>query len=258
MTILVFRAPNHAPQEFPISDHDIRIGTAPGDTENSIVLPNHLDIAPLHAVISRSEHYGTSVLINLAEEPAITRVNRQPVVKLRTLRHRDRIQLGQAELEFWEMTAQRLEADARQIGQTCPVCFNEFAPGESMIVCPRCESPYHKNCWFISEVCGAYGCEYPIQKSIQRALATRIRFEKLESTAELVKQSQKCSAGNPIDRVPFQAGEIVAHCPECHTPFHSVCFFGLQNCSSCNFDVAHLMQSVFDPKSTLHIVFIFR
>ncbi|MEH1798999.1 MAG: RING finger protein [Nostoc sp.] len=254
MTLLVFRDPNDTSVEKEF-DGDIRLGTA---ADNDFRLPEGLGIAPFHAVISRSEHYGVSVLVDLAGDKSKTRVNGYSVVEISTLRHRDRIELGQAKLEFWEMTVHRLKSNSHLIGKACHVCKENFAPDEKLIICPRCQAPHHKDCWFQIETCSRYGCGYRVLESMQRSLATYVRFEKLDEESDLVKQQRLCMAENPRDGAPFKSEDSIAKCPTCDTPFHTPCFFGLQNCPNCNHDVASLMRSLFDPKQPYQIVVIIR
>ncbi|MFN6478269.1 RING finger protein [Nostoc sp. DedQUE07] len=252
MTLLVFRDPNSTSLEKEFDD-DIRLGTA---ADNDFKLPEGLGIAAYHAVISRSKLYGVSVLVDLAGDKTKTKVNGYSVVKISTLRHRDRIELGQAKLEFWEMTVNRLKSNSHLIGKTCQVCYENFAPDEKLIICPRCQAPHHQDCWFQIPICSRYGCGYPVRESMQRSLATYVRFEELDEDSDLVKQQRLCMAENPRDEAPFKAGNSIAKCPNCQTPFHTPCFFGLQNCPNCNYDVASLMQSVFNPKQLYPILII--
>jgi|GEM_PF-3281382 len=255
MTLLVFRNPTTGTAQAKEFEGNIRIGTA---AENELKLPEGLGVAPYHAVISRSELYGVSVLLDVADEAASTRVNGYPVVQLSSLRHRDRLEFGQAQVEFWEMTVQRLQPNSHLVGKRCLVCYENFAPDEDILICPRCQAPHHKDCWFQISTCSRYGCGYPVQKSLQRSLATYMRFEELDEKSDAVKQKQLCLAGNPRDRSPFKAGDEIARCPNCDTPFHIPCFFGLQHCSNCGYDVASLMRSVFAPQKQAQIIVLAR
>lgn len=42
----------------------------------------------------------------------------------------------------------------------CPFCATHVAPkGEDVVQCPRCRTPYHRDCYAENRGCGVYGCE---------------------------------------------------------------------------------------------------
>jgi predicted amidophosphoribosyltransferase len=51
------------------------------------------------------------------------------------------------------------EAGERESGRLCAVCQTAIALGEAVGRCPRCEAPYHRECWSENGGCAAYGCE---------------------------------------------------------------------------------------------------
>ncbi len=40
----------------------------------------------------------------------------------------------------------------------CPVCQTKVLAGEELIRCPRCNAPYHSDCWQYNGGCGVYAC----------------------------------------------------------------------------------------------------
>lgn len=51
------------------------------------------------------------------------------------------------------------QAAEREAGRLCPVCQTSIAPGEAIGLCPRCEAPFHVECWGENGGCAVYGCE---------------------------------------------------------------------------------------------------
>ncbi|MFP3903148.1 MAG: RING finger protein [Armatimonadota bacterium] len=50
------------------------------------------------------------------------------------------------------------EADEKHVGEVCPYCLSPIRPGDPIIVCPNCEIPHHRDCWFDNDGCTTYGC----------------------------------------------------------------------------------------------------
>ncbi len=229
-------------------EHEIHIGT---DAGNELRLSPDLSVAPRHAIVSRSEHYKVPVLIDLAGESAQTRVSGRRVVLLKALRNRDRIELGDAVLEFWEIIMREVTDDSALTGKICDICKSGFSAGQRVIVCPRCKTPYHRSCWLcIAHIntCPYYGCGYPVGQALQRALAGCARFEKLEEENALVQEKKSCAAGGERDeKSPFKQGDSIAYCLDCGTPFHLECWLQLRACPVCQQDIAGLIDMVLVP-----------
>jgi hypothetical protein len=39
----------------------------------------------------------------------------------------------------------------------CPICSTKIAP-EALVVCRRCETPHHQDCWEFNGRCSTYAC----------------------------------------------------------------------------------------------------
>ena len=51
-----------------------------------------------------------------------------------------------------------LSADHELVGRQCVVCQKAFQPNDEVVVCPRCKTPHHGDCWREVGGCGSYGC----------------------------------------------------------------------------------------------------
>lgn len=245
MAVLIYRASDGSVLERDFGA-ELRIGTA---GENEFRLPASIGVAQRHAIIARSAFFQAPVLVDLAGDAALTRVNGRRVVQIKTLRHKDVIELGQAHLEFWEVTIRQARPGSPVIGQRCLVCYDTIRAGDEVITCPRCRSPYHKNCWFYLSTCAYYGCLYPVQETLRRVLSPWMRFEKLEEESPLVRDKKTCRAGNDRDQGAFKPQEYVAYCPGCQTPFHAECWLMLDRCPVCQYDATALIRRVLDPNT---------
>lgn len=45
------------------------------------------------------------------------------------------------------------------ISNNCPICCCEFVTGEDTVICPDCQTTYHKECWEENKGCAIYGCK---------------------------------------------------------------------------------------------------
>lgn len=45
----------------------------------------------------------------------------------------------------------------------CQYCHSYIKDKDDMLLCPECNSPYHIECWYENEGCGAYGCNYRLK-----------------------------------------------------------------------------------------------
>lgn len=244
MSILIFEVSDGSSQEYEFAK-EVSIGT---DNDNGVILPMELSVAPRHAIISRSELYQVPVLVNLANGTFQTRVNRRRVVRLKTLRHRDKIELGQAHLLFWEIIIRKVTLDSPILQYRCMVCYDKFRPGVQVVSCPRCQRPLHKDCWFLSPICPQHACNYPIEETMRRALAHHVQFEELDEDSKLVKEKKTCVVGNKRDQAPFNPHEHIVYCPnKCETSFHIQCWFLLERCPTCSYNVKSLINSIFVP-----------
>ena len=48
------------------------------------------------------------------------------------------------------------------VKKICQYCHSFIKDKDDMLQCPDCNSPYHIECWYENEGCGAYGCSYKI------------------------------------------------------------------------------------------------
>lgn len=229
---------------------ELRIGAASND---DLRLIDGHSIAPHHAVIARSAIYQVPILVDLTNEEAWTGVNGRRVIRLKALRHKDVIEVGGAQLEFWEMVTRSVTHGSQLDGKICPVCYTEILPGEEIIACPRCQTAHHKEHWFEIPTCSTYACGYPVQETLRRVLAPHMSFEKLTEEHKLVKEQTRCTAENSRDKVAFKDEEDVTFCPQCNRPYHVECWLLLPQCRSCGFDITHLLQSVFTPAAPVSV-----
>lgn len=49
--------------------------------------------------------------------------------------------------------------------KVCPFCQSNIINGESIVNCPKCNIPHHKECWVENGGCSIFGCGY--QKGIE-------------------------------------------------------------------------------------------
>lgn len=229
---------------------EIRIGA---DAEwGSVLLPAERDVAPRHAVITRSSLNRLLMVVDLAGEK--TWVNHHPVVKIRVLRQGDMLQLGRCELRVSEVQIVRLEPGDPAIGQKCPVSRRVLRAGDEVIVCPGCGAVHEKDAWFLIERCAA-GCGYPNREVIMDTLPAWVTVERsLDEESRLVEQIENgkvlrdgefCRAGQARDQVPFQLRQNAVYCPSCRSPFHLECFLTLPACPVCGFDIGDLVSTSF-------------
>lgn len=54
-------------------------------------------------------------------------------------------------------------ASNTEIKKICQYCHSYIKDRDDMLFCPECNSPYHIECWYENEGCGAYGCNYRIK-----------------------------------------------------------------------------------------------
>lgn len=230
-------------QEIAGSMAEIHIGSDP--VNNTIILPADAGVAPRHAVILRSALNQLSLLVDLAGEK--TYVNGQEVVSIKVLRQKDRIQLGQVNLIVWEIRITALRENSPYINRSCLFCTRGLQVNDEVVICPRCETPFHRLCWFSLPNCAKDTCNYPVRDNILDSLRGRVKYE--EANVELFKAGQMCSAREPGDQIPFQLGEMVVYCPStsCRATYHLRCWLELEHCKepACNFDYRQLLTEVF-------------
>jgi hypothetical protein len=91
-------------------------------------------------------------------------VNHVAVVGFKVLDHGDVIELPGLLLHLSEERTELLAAGHRLIQQrkACPVCQREFAPGDRIFYCPRCDLPHHtagasqhEDCWSWNGKCAS-------------------------------------------------------------------------------------------------------
>lgn len=94
------------------------------------------------------------------------KVNGIRVFGLRVLRNADNIQVGQEEIRFYEWVLQVLASDSPFVGARCSFCARPFVAGGRVILCPRCDTPLHDECWVsrkgVSEGCVLPNCGYVV------------------------------------------------------------------------------------------------
>jgi hypothetical protein len=253
MAVLIFQAADGfgPAQGWPAEKEfagELTVGAAPG---NGLRLPPELGVAPRHALVTRSAVYHVPVLVHLAGESAPLRVNGRRVVRLRALRHQDRIELGRARLLFVEVALHHVAAGSPLRGKKCLVCGGVFVEGDEVVPCPRphCRALHHARCWVTIPICSEYACGYPVEELIRRVLARWLAFEKLERESELVKEQKLCAHCTRRHRVPFQPEETAVRCPRCAAPYHVECWFQQDACpaAGCGYDVAALIRAALAP-----------
>ncbi|MBI5958707.1 MAG: hypothetical protein HY866_08230 [Chloroflexi bacterium] len=229
---------------------EIRIGADEG--WSNLTLPAALDVAPQHAIITRSAFNRLLMVIDLAGRA--TRVNQHPVVRLRVLRQGDTLQIGRCDLTVWEVQIRRLEAGDPVLGKKCPVSRRVFQVGMEVIACPGCGTVHERDSWFLIEHCAA-GCDYPNRQVImdtlpswmlvERHLDQDSRLIELIENGKVLQDGKFCQAGQARDQVPFQRGQHAVYCPSCQTPFHLECFVTLPTCPVCQYDITGLINRSF-------------
>ena len=53
------------------------------------------------------------------------------------------------------------------IGKICPFCGETINEGDSVIVCPSCNTPHHENCWYDNGGCTTPDCLYQPQDNTE-------------------------------------------------------------------------------------------
>jgi len=65
------------------------------------------------------------------------------------------------------------ETVAQPVGEpTCQVCGEGIKENELMVICRRCKTPHHRDCWEYTSVCSTYGCgefRYFVPRTARRA-----------------------------------------------------------------------------------------
>lgn len=72
--------------------------------------------------------------------------------------------LGRTEVDFQrpnkKLSSTRYDALSNNTADTsCPYCKNHFSPTEFVILCEKCKSVHHLDCWNANSGCGIFGCE---------------------------------------------------------------------------------------------------
>ena len=63
---------------------------------------------------------------------------------------------------------ERMKANRRIAGKTCPICQAAINLGEDIHNCQYCKLPFHQVCWDENGGCGSYGCAAaPVRKKMQ-------------------------------------------------------------------------------------------
>lgn len=193
------------------------------------------------------------MLIDLTKGRAPPRVNGRRVVRLRRLRHWDRLEVGQANLTFCDLMTLQVDQDPVLSKARCTVDFRPFTPGETIVRCPNCEDAHHLHCWLHIERCPRYGCSFPARDALRFALSRSMRFAALDGEDEVIKRKKKCPCRTVRDSIPFRPGERVGYCPKCATPFHTVCWMTSERCPVCSYEVAVLIKRTLTPECSSEV-----
>lgn len=77
-----------------------------------------------------------------------------------------------------------IAAEHELVGQQCIACHEELKAGDQVVVCPRCKSPHHADCWRRAAGCRRHGCP-------QVAITVRNEEREPPGDAHLLKRSPK-------------------------------------------------------------------
>lgn len=101
------------------------------------------------------------VLLSLGRAAVFVNQCRVSVIKI--IREGDILTLGTNTLTFRELVKEHLSNDAellRAPGQ-CLVDGDRFKPGDDIVYCPECRTPYHERCWLYQKGrCARQLCTY--------------------------------------------------------------------------------------------------
>lgn len=62
------------------------------------------------------------------------------------------------------------ESPKTEIKKICQYCHSYIKSKEDMLLCPKCSSAYHIDCWYENEGCAAYGCNYRISVDTKKSV----------------------------------------------------------------------------------------
>ncbi len=51
-----------------------------------------------------------------------------------------------------------VERFSEHIGKGCPHCKRGIEAGQTIVLCPRCKTVHHEDCWYNAGGCGRVGC----------------------------------------------------------------------------------------------------
>lgn len=108
----------------------------------------------------------------------------------------------------------------RYIGKFCPYCKAAFKENDDIVICSKCNTPHHNNCWVENGKCAAVGCLGTIASNDPDKGADFITSEQMASGplfGERIKQPQ-----------PQQNGPSITYCSRCGTPNDRGASFCLQ------------------------------
>lgn len=98
---------------------------------------------------------------------------------------------------------------SEHIGKGCPHCKRGIEVGQTIVLCPRCKTVHHENCWYDRGGCGKLGCRgvasarpQTAQSSLAQAAQTRAAAGEADAAAG--------EAGQAPQTAPAQAQVPVA------------------------------------------------
>jgi hypothetical protein len=87
------------------------------------------------------------------------------------------------------------------IKKICQYCHSYIKDKDDMLLCPECNSPYHIECWYENEGCGAYGCNYRIKIDDKRSYRRESLEEMLVSVEFHINNNHFIDAINLCRRI---------------------------------------------------------
>ena len=102
----------------------------------------------------------------------------------------------------------------------CPYCQMPIAADWELVRCPRCNTPYHAQCWKDNGGCAVYGCA-------MMAISGADAPGQPMAVAQAIHKVGTC----PYCQTAIAAGSDYLTCPQCKTPHHSDCWQENSGCA---------------------------